>query len=88
MLMLPCRPPRNSLSQKQSRICRWDTYIGLETHVYACLRSSPTILFHLVLFSFRLQNILFDGPVGQEQADIPGISNASISGLETDVSRR
>ena len=27
MLMLPCRPPRNSLSQKQSRMCRWDTYI-------------------------------------------------------------
>ena len=27
-------------------------------------------LFYLVLFSFRLQNILFDGPVGQQQADI------------------
>ena len=27
MLMLPCRPPQNSLSQKQSRMCRWDTSI-------------------------------------------------------------
>ena len=44
-------------------------------------------MFHLVLFSFRLQNILFDSPVGQEQAHIPGISDAAISGLETDVSR-
>ena len=38
-------------------------------------------MFHLVLF-FRLQNILFDGPIGQQQADIPGISDAAISGLE------
>ena len=37
-------------------------------------------MFHLVLFSFRMQSILFDGPVGQEQADIPGISDAAISG--------
>ena len=44
-------------------------------------------MFHLVLFSFRLSNILFDDPVGQEQTDIPGISDAAISGLETDVSR-
>ena len=44
-------------------------------------------MFHLGLFSFRLQNILFDGPVGQELADIPGISDAVISGLETEVSR-
>ena len=44
-------------------------------------------MFHLGLFSFRLENILFDGPVGQEQADFPGISDAVISGLEPDVSR-
>ena len=44
-------------------------------------------MFQLGLFSFRLQNILFDGPVGQEQAVIPGISDAAISALETDVSR-
>ena len=45
-------------------------------------------MFHLNIFSFRLQNILFDGPVGQEKAVIPGISDAAISGLETDISRR
>ena len=44
-------------------------------------------MFHFVLFSFRLQNIFFDGFVGQQQADIPGISDAAISRLETDVSR-
>ena len=44
-------------------------------------------MFHLALFSFGLQNILFDGPVGQQQADIPGISDAAISGLETNFSR-
>ena len=44
-------------------------------------------MFLLGLFSFRLQNILFDGPVGQEQAEIPGTTDAVISGLETDVSR-
>ena len=43
-------------------------------------------MFHLVLFSFRLQNNLLYGRVGQEQADNPGISDAAISGLETDVS--
>ena len=36
-------------------------------------------MFHLFLFSFRLQNNLIDGPVGQEQADNPGISDAATS---------
>ena len=40
-------------------------------------------MFHLVHFSFLLQNILFDGLVGQEQTDIPGIRDAAISGLKT-----
>ena len=45
-------------------------------------------MFHLVLFfSCRLQNNFFDDPVGQQQADNSGISDAAISGLETDVSR-
>ena len=44
-------------------------------------------MFHLGLFSFRLQNISFDGPVGQEQADYPGTTDAVFSGLKTDVSR-
>ena len=44
-------------------------------------------MFHSGLFSFSLQNILFDGSVGQELADIPGTSDAATSGLETDVSR-
>ena len=44
-------------------------------------------MFHIGLFSSRLQNISFDGLVGQEQADIPEISDAAISGLVTDVSR-
>ena len=44
-------------------------------------------MFHSGLFSFSMQNILFDGPVDQEQADIPEISDAAISGLETKVSR-
>ena len=44
-------------------------------------------MLHLVLFSFRLQKKLFYGPVGQEQTDNPGISDAAICGLETDVFR-
>ena len=45
-------------------------------------------MFHLFpFFSLRLQKISIDGPVSQEQADIPGKSDAAISGLETDVSR-
>ena len=33
-----------------------------------------------------MQNILFDGPVGQQEANFLIISDAAISGLKTDVS--
>ena len=129
MLMLPCRPPRNSVPkavkdmslghihkmklEKTEVPTKESSYLLLSqsgakknhfTRIYPIhlwctfwwkvkqslvhnFSTKYRNMFHLVLFCFRLQNILFDVPVVQQQADIPEISDAAISGLENDVSR-